>query len=101
MERHAEFQTAKASQYLASLCQHFGRKVPAKNNGTSGKITFPFGECALRADDAHLELSATAESQANLEKTVEVVTNHLERFAFRENPRIEWQTADPTSADAG
>ncbi|MDV7143586.1 DUF2218 domain-containing protein [Tropicimonas sp. TH_r6] len=98
MESRAVFRTEKASQYIASLCQHFGRKVPAKTDGATGRIEFPFGQCSLKADAGALELTVAADDRADLEKAAEVVGSHLERFAFRENPEITWHTAEAPTA---
>lgn len=97
METKAQIRTAKGAQYIASLCQHFGRKVPTRKNGATGSIEFPFGFCAMKADEAVLELVASAECATDLERTVEVVGSHLERFAFRENPEITWQPVGRTA----
>ncbi len=91
MEQHAEFQTRKARQCIASLRQRFARKVRVQNNGTSGQIELSFGTCALKTDETHLELSETASAQVDLDKTVEVITNQLERSAYRENPVNEFR----------
>lgn len=93
METHAEFQTERASRYLVSLCQHFGHKLPVELKETTGRIEFPFGQCNLESSEARLRLDASAATRDDLDKVVEVVTSHLERFAFRENPNIKWQSA--------
>ncbi|NDR57167.1 DUF2218 domain-containing protein [Aliiruegeria sabulilitoris] len=98
METRAEFHTAKGAQYIASLCKHFGRKVPVKTSRQSGRIELPFGLCLLTARDDVLELAVTAESRAELDKAAEVLGSHLERFAFRENPEIIWQPAPDKDA---
>lgn len=45
----------------------------------------------MTADDSQLEMLASAEDQTRLNQVVQVVTNHLDRFAFRENPLLDWQ----------
>ncbi|MCG3268529.1 DUF2218 domain-containing protein [Yoonia sp. I 8.24] len=99
MQAVSRVETALAAQYLGSLCQHFGHKIPVEHNDLKGKIQFPFGQCNLVADEISLQLCAIADNQNDLDKTVDVVTNHLERFAFRESPDITWQataTCDET-----
>ncbi len=100
MKTLAEFKTEKASQYLASLCQHFGHKVPVQSDGTFGRIALPFARCNLRASDTVLTLEVSADTQADLEQAAGVIANHLERFAVRESPRIEWQPTQPTPTEA-
>ncbi|MEO0382491.1 MAG: DUF2218 domain-containing protein [Pseudomonadota bacterium] len=91
MKTFARFETDRASRYLASLCHHFGRKVDAACDANSGWVQFPFGRCEMVADESQLDLMAAAETDAHLDQVVQIVTNHLERFAFRENPTLDWQ----------
>lgn len=92
MNAQTIFTTERADQYLASLCKHFGHKVPVHLEAHAGRIELPFGACALAADAAGLTLTAQADSQTDLDRTIGVITSHLERFAFRENPRLAWTT---------
>ncbi|MBU2983038.1 DUF2218 domain-containing protein [Lentibacter algarum] len=89
--RTANITTDRASTYLQQLCKHFAHKIEVQFDPQSGHIAFPFGQCDLVAQDATLTLTATANNQADLTKTTRVIASHLERFAFRENPEINWQ----------
>ena len=91
MQAFALFETDRASRYLSALCHHFGKKVEARCTATKGWVKFPFGRCEMTADDSRLELLATAENQTRLDQVMQIVTSHLERFAFRENPTLVWQ----------
>jgi uncharacterized protein len=88
---NAKFTTERASGYLQQLCKHFGHKIEVQFGPKFGLITFPFGQCALAAEQDVLDLTVNAETQADLTKACRVIGSHLERFAFRESPRIEWQ----------
>ncbi len=90
MQANTFFTTPNAARYLGTLCKHFGHKVPVAYEPGLGRIDLPFGQCALRADDAGLALSATAGDRPALDKTIDVMTSHLDRFAFRENPELTW-----------
>ncbi|MDQ2095159.1 DUF2218 domain-containing protein [Rhodalgimonas zhirmunskyi] len=85
------FKTENAERYLGTLCKHFGHKVPVTHDTGSGRIELPFGHCALTADETGLSLTATASDLPQLDKTIEVISSHLDRFAFRENPQLDWQ----------
>jgi len=87
----ASFQTSDASRYLGMLCNHFGKKVKAACDDHEGWIDFPFGRCELTAEDGMLALRASAADQPLLDQVKQIVASHLERFAFRENPILEWQ----------
>ena len=91
MNSSASFETERASSYMMTLCKHFGRKVEARYDASEGSVVFPFGRCDLAADQGSLKLLATADDKENLDAVVRIVTSHLERFAFRENPQIVWQ----------
>jgi hypothetical protein len=86
------FETDGAARHLAALCAHFGRKVEAECAINKGWVQFPFGRCEMSADDQKLELFASAADPIRLDKVVQIVTSHLERFAFRENPTLLWRT---------
>lgn len=90
MQAVAIFKTEQAYRYLNAMCLHFGRKVEANCNTHDAQIVFPFGECNLAADTAQLHMTAQASDQSQLNEVVETVTRHLERFAFRENPQLDW-----------
>lgn len=90
MQTSATFETPRAERYLKTLCHHFGRKVAAECDDTKGWIEFPFGRCEMEAEDGNLELHATADSARGLAQVTQIITSHLERFAFRENPTLNW-----------
>lgn len=91
----AKFTTERASGFLQQLCKHFGHKVEVRVDPKSGLISLPFGQCALTADQGVLDLTVSAESQSDLTKSCRVIGSHLERFAFRENPKLDWHPAIP------
>ena len=89
-QSQSEFATEKGSQYLQTICKHFGHKLPTEYTPQIGTIEFPFGDCGLTADSSALRLMAKAGSVENLERLKTVLSNHLARFAFREKPVLEW-----------
>jgi hypothetical protein len=96
METQAIFENAHAGRYIGTLCKHFGHKVPTGHTGGTGWIDLPFGRCDLVASDTELRLTVSAKSPPEVSKVQQVITSHLERFAFRENPNLDW--AVPTAA---
>lgn len=93
MEKIATFKSERANRYMTALCHHFGRKVETACDDTSGWVQFPFGRCDMAVEDHELQLHAKAEDNDQLEQVVSIVTSHLDRFAFRENPELNWQPA--------
>lgn len=87
----ADIATSNASRYLQQLCKHWSHKFEVTFNDHSGKV--PFSEAAeltltANGDVLSLKLDASADRLPTLE---EVVADHLKRFAFREELRIDWQ----------
>jgi hypothetical protein len=93
---NAKITTERASGYLQQLCKHFGHKIEVQFDPQTGLIKLPFGQCNLNANHSVLDLTVTAETQSDLTKACRVIGSHLERFAFRENPKIAWQTVAAT-----
>ena len=95
------FDSARAERYLVQLCKHFAHKVPATyeaaGDGTGsraeGKVDFPWGVCRLSATGAGLAITCEAPDRESLKRVEYVVADHVERFAWREKPRIDWQSA--------
>lgn len=100
MNATATFKSENAARHLAALCQHFSKKIKTTFSERIGHVAFPFGACDLTADDACLTLTASASEADQLDLVIDVVTRHLERFAFRENPQLDWEMADaaPTTS---
>lgn len=96
MDAVASLRTDNASRYLAMLCTHFARRLTVTFNDQRGCVEFPFGACALSADPQHLQLIASAQNSDDLEKVEDVITSHLERYAFRENPELVWELVPAT-----
>jgi uncharacterized protein len=93
LRAEARVRTIKPSGYLQQLCKHFQHKLPATFDARQGRIDFPFGSCALEADPEAdiLTLQASAGTPEDLSRLEDVIARHLERFAFREEMRIEWR----------
>ncbi|MBJ3774999.1 DUF2218 domain-containing protein [Acuticoccus mangrovi] len=90
MQAVATMITPKAERYAAQLCKHFAHKVEARYEDGEGQVAFPFGRCTMRVAGEALTLVGEADSVDDLAHLEEVVGTHLERFAFREEPRIMW-----------
>ena len=88
----ARVATAVAQRYLGQLCKHFQHKLPVTLTEGLGRIAFPAGACELEIPPGAelLVLRVTADDADTLARLEEVVTRHLERFAFRETIQIRW-----------
>ena len=86
----ARVATSRATRYLGQLCRHFAHRIPASCSGAQGQVEFPAGICEMEASGDVLFLRATAADEPSLTQIEEVVARHLERFAFRDQPAINW-----------
>ena len=83
--------TEQASRYLQQLCKHFAHKIPATFDEQTGHVSFPIGECRLKAEGATLRILLEAPGAEDMEQLKDVVIRHLVRFAFREELTAIWQ----------
>ncbi len=100
MKASASFQTPNASRYLAMLCTHFNQRATAQCDDQTGWVQFPFGRCDMQADASQLHITAAAQDQTHLDQVMQIITNHLERFAFRERPLLDWEQPSDQTATA-
>ena len=78
------FETPNASRYLQQLCKHFGHKVEATFDETSGTIAFPVAPATLAASPAVLTVVLDVQDADQVARMQGVIDSHLKRFAFRE-----------------
>lgn len=88
----SRIQTAHASKYIAQLCKHFHHKVPVEYDEISGRVDFQPGLCMLQVADGALVIRCEAEDEAGLGRLKFILEDHLQRFAWREKPLIEWKS---------
>lgn len=99
----ARVPTTDARKYMLQLSKHWGHRLEVIQSEDSARIEFGHATCKLEArpDALMVELSA---APADLERMQSVVSDHVNRFAFREGPLpFDWTGADgateaPTSA---
>jgi hypothetical protein len=76
--------TANGARYLVQLCKHWGHRFTVEYGDTAGHVTFdPERSCSFEARPEALMLRIEAPGTA-LERTQEVVAEHLQRFARHE-----------------
>ena len=90
----AEVATEHAARYLVQLCKHFRHKCPEAawaEDGATGRIVLPIGECRLAASPEALSITVTAAGPEPLATLEDVIARHLVRFAFREPLTLAWR----------
>ncbi|MBU2983704.1 DUF2218 domain-containing protein [Lentibacter algarum] len=85
--------TKMASRYLQQLCKHWSHKAETAFDAEKGTIVFESGESvSLKAAFDQLHVEVTTKDSAGLDPFCKVVAEHLERFGFREDFSVTWQT---------
>ena len=83
--------TPKASQYLQTLCKHFGHKVETLFDERAGAIAFPEVPVRLAATETELLIATDGTTPETAAKLRSVIDSHLRRFAFREGfEAMDW-----------
>lgn len=91
MRLEAIVPTASAALYTKKLCRHFAHKVPATLNAEGGIIVFGFGRCLLHAGPEQLRLIIELQDPADADQAEQVVGDHLQRMASKEELSIHWE----------
>lgn len=92
MHSKTAIHTPKAAGYLAQLCKHFGHKTEVEQDAEGAVFHFSDGLARVNSESSVLNLRVEAETAPKLRNLEHIVGSHLERFAFRENLRVTWNT---------
>ena len=83
----ARVPTGSASRYLQQLAKHWSHKMEVSFTAEEGRIAFPGGSVLeMKADSDTLDVVLTVPDGDDVERMRDVVSSHLDRFAFREAP---------------
>ncbi len=83
--------TDHASRYLQQLCKHWSHRFSVEFDAAVGKVPFSAENFLdLAAEPGTLVMTLTVEKPEDLERMQNVVTDHLKRFAFREELNVSW-----------
>lgn len=87
--------TASGSKYLQQLCKHWGHKFEVEFSATRGEVRFPSAVATMEASADLLLVTIETDDPGSVERLKEIVTQHLDRFAFREAPLpFEWSATE-------
>jgi len=89
----AHVATPSASRYLQQICKHWSHKFEVEFTPENGRVPFAADRaCDFSATGDTLTMRIEAADEATLERTQNVVVDHLKRFAFREDlSDIRWK----------
>lgn len=88
--------TPNGGRYLRQLCKHWGHRLEVEENGAEATVRLPRALLTMTADSLSLHMHLTTVEDDDLERMQEVVSSHLDRFAFREGPlTFYWKDKNP------
>jgi hypothetical protein len=90
----AEVATTNGSRYLQQLCKHWSHKFEVTFDPQHGTIALPACTCTLDATETSLKLVLDGPDAAAMPRMCDVVAEHLQRFAFREQLEVQWTAAE-------
>ena len=98
----ARFETANAGKYLVQMCKHFAHKVSVERTGAEARVALPPGLAAMQADESGLTFWISAADPAGLDRARHIITDHITRFAFRENfGGLDWRESEAGAYPSG
>lgn len=86
----AQVATTSADRYAKQLSSHLGRHGELREVSDGTVVVLANGECRLVSQPESLELYASAPTQEDLERVMEIVGKHLERFGQRNELTVTW-----------
>ena len=82
--------TEAPARYVKQLASHLGRRAEIREEADGTRIVLGDSSCLLQSRPSSLEMSATADSAEALERVMDVVGRHLERFGQRNELHVDW-----------
>ncbi len=86
----ADIATDKGSRYLQQLCKHWSHRFQVEFDPNHGVVHMTGADCAFQATPERLVLTLAGDDAATLARLSGVVTEHLQRFSFREALEVRW-----------
>lgn len=87
----ATVSTPTPERYAKQLAAHLGRRCEIREEpGGIRVVLADTGDCLLASRDGALDLSATAQGPQELDRVMQVVGSHLERFGQRNELQVSW-----------
>lgn len=96
----AIIRTDNAESYVRKLGQHWSHRFTVVFDGdkSSCQIELPNTLCELAAKSGALWVRLTTETDAEITRIENVVEEHINRFAFREQLEFSWVRAEAAGA---
>ncbi len=95
MRSEAEFRSLHARAYFDRLTRHFSHKIPVAVDGDRAQLRFSCGLAEIHVDGRSLLFLVRSESASDRKETCAVLSDHMRRFAWREDKSdLVWTDLD-------
>jgi len=78
--------TENGSRYLQQLCKHWSHRFPVEFDAEKGTVELASSRVTMTATPTELHVDLHVDNLDDLPRMKKVVSEHLDRFAFREAP---------------
>lgn len=82
----AHVPTANGSRYMQQLFKHWSHRFEVTVDASKGSVDFGGSSCAMEVQPDGLLITMHMAKDGDVERMKSVVSEHLDRFAFREAP---------------
>ena len=89
----ARIATTMPGVLIRRLCKHWGHKFPVTYDEQHGDVSLSKGRCTMKVVDGTLEVRVDVADEADLQHIEQVVAEHLQRMAGKEQLEFAWQRA--------
>jgi hypothetical protein len=96
---HADVITDAPDRYAKQLISHLGRKLTFSTDGATSRFTLDEAGGGIEVRNGVVRLTAHAPDIAGLDRVMDVLGRHLERFGARAGLQVAW-TGGPGSPPA-
>ena len=91
MRAEAHFHSPQSQSYFDRLIRHFAHKIQVSREDTRAQLVFSCGVVDLHVSEQRLTFLAQSEKAGDLSETCAILTDHMRRFAWREDkPDLLW-----------
>jgi len=97
LRSRADVSTPRGERWIKQLTSHLGSKAEllleaeVLHDASSTTLRLAGGTCSMTSDAATLHFVATGPDEATLKRLQELVGNHLERFAAKDQLHVVWK----------
>jgi hypothetical protein len=82
--------TEAPARYAKQLASHLGQRAEIRAEADGTRIVIGDASCLLQSRPGSLEMAAVGDDTESLERVMDVVGRHLERFGKRNELHVEW-----------